>query len=205
MRRLLFEESSLSVVQAEPYTPPEHTPYRYIQLSEFGSWEDVVAWAEKLFEVQDDPDDTEFKGIIEKLKARATDEERVVAALELVQAEIRYFSVSLGESSHRPALPKLVLRQRYGDCKDKSLLLIALLRALGIEAHPVLLTIGQPSGLDKLLPSPHLFNHVIVQVKVNGELYYLDPTRLGQHGPLKRMGQVHAHAQVLPIARGVRG
>jgi lipoprotein NlpI/transglutaminase-like putative cysteine protease len=205
MRRLLFQESTLSVVQAEPLTPPEHSPFRYIQLSEFGSWEDVVAWAEKLFEVQDDPADTELSGIIAKLKAKATDEERVVAALELVQAEVRYFSVSLGESSHRPALPKLVLNRRYGDCKDKSLLLIALLRALGIEAHPVLLTIGQPRGLDQALPSPHLFNHVIVQVKLNGEVYYLDPTRLGQHGPLQRMGQVHAHAQALPIAPGVRG
>src|SRR5262249_5331409 len=118
--------------------------------------------------------------------------------------EIRYFSVSLGESSHRPTAPSAVLKRRYGDCKDKSLLLIALLRALGIEAHPVLLTIGQPRGLDKALPSPQLFNHAIVQVKLGGEAYYLDPTRLGQHGALRNMGQVHAHAQVLPIAPGVR-
>ena len=121
-----------------------------------------------------------------------------------MQAEIRYFSVSLGESSHRPAAPSLVLRRRYGDCKDKSLLLIALLRALGIESHPVLLAVGQPRGLDMALPSPQLFNHVIVQVRLGGQVHYLDPTRLGQHGPLGRMGQVHAHAQALPIAPGVR-
>lgn len=204
MRKLVFEERFLSVVQPDPYTPPEHNPYRYIQLSEFGSWQDVVAWAEGLFEVQDDPTSGELSAIIEKLRAKATDEERVAAALELVQAEIRYFSVSLGESSHRPAPPSTVLRRRYGDCKDKSLLLIALLRALGIESHPVLLAIGQPRGLHKALPSPQLFNHVIVQVKLNGQLHYLDPTRLGQHGPLRLMGQVHAYAQVLPVAPGVR-
>jgi lipoprotein NlpI/transglutaminase-like putative cysteine protease len=204
MRRLVFEERSLSAVQPDPHTPPEHSPYRYIQLSEFGSWEEVVAWAEGLFQVPDAPIDDELRGIVEKLRGMATDEERVVAALEFVQAEIRYFSVSLGESSHRPAPPGVVLKRRYGDCKDKSLLLIALLRALGIESHAVLVAVGQPRGLDKALPSPQLFNHVIVQVKLDGQLYYLDPTRLGQHGPLGRMGQVHAYAQVLPIAPGVR-
>jgi lipoprotein NlpI len=204
MRRLVFEERSLVSVQPDPYTPPEHNPYRYIQLSEFATWEEVVAWAEALFLVQDDAADSDLKNLIGKLRANATPEERVAAALELVQAEIRYFSVSLGESSHRPAAPSVVLRRRYGDCKDKSLLLIALLRALGIEAHPALLAIGHPRGIDKALPSPHLFNHVIVQVKLGGRVHYLDPTRLGQHGPLGRMGQVHAHAQALPIAPGVR-
>ena len=202
MRRLVFEERSISNVQPEPFVPPEHNPYRWLQFSEFASWEDVVAWADGLFQLQDAPGDDEFSKLVDTLRAKATNEERVAAALEFVQAEIRYFSVSLGESSHRPAAPSAVLKRRYGDCKDKSLLLIALLRALGIESRPVLLTINYPRGLDKALPSPQMFNHVIVQVKLDGQLHYLDPTRLGQHGPLRRMGQAHAHAQVLPITPG---
>ena len=42
-----------------------------------------------------------------KLRALPTDEARIAAALEFVQSEIRYFSVSLGESSHRPASPSM--------------------------------------------------------------------------------------------------
>ncbi len=204
MRRLVFEERSISSVQPEPFTPPEHNPYRYLQFSEFPAWEDVVAWAEGLFQSQDDPADDELRELVGRLRGKATDAERVAAALEFVQAEIRYFSVSLGESSHRPAAPGAVLKRRYGDCKDKSLLLIALLRALGIESRPVLLAINYQRGLDAALPSPSLFNHVIVQVKLGGQLHYLDPTRLGQHGALQRMGQAHAHAQVLPIGPGAR-
>jgi lipoprotein NlpI/transglutaminase-like putative cysteine protease len=205
MRRLVFEERSVSNVQPEPLIPPEHNPYRYLQLSEFLAWEDVVAWAEGLFQSQEEPADGELREIVGKLRGKATDEERVAAALEFVQAEIRYFSVSLGESSHRPSPPSVVLRRRYGDCKDKSLLLIALLRALGIESRPVLLALNNQRGLDTALPSPSLFNHVIVQVRLGGQLHYLDPSRLGQHGSLQHMGQVHAHAQVLPIAPGTRG
>jgi lipoprotein NlpI/transglutaminase-like putative cysteine protease len=204
MRRLVFEERSVSNVQPEPLIPPEHNPYRYLQLSEFLTWEDVVTWAEGLFQSQEEPVHAELRETVDKLRSKATDEERVAAALEFVQAEIRYFSVSLGESSHRPAAPGVVLGRRYGDCKDKSLLLIALLRALGIESRPVLLALNYQRGLDTALPSPSLFNHVIVQVRLGGQLHYLDPTRLGQHGSLQHMGQAHAHAQVLPIVPGTR-
>jgi lipoprotein NlpI/transglutaminase-like putative cysteine protease len=203
-RRLLFEEQWLSRVQPEPFTPPDHNPYRALHFSEFTGWDDVVSWAETLFQSQGEPSD-ELRTLIDSLRAKATDAERVAAALEFVQTEIRYFSVSLGESSHRPTPPSIVLKRRYGDCKDKSLLLITLLRALGIESSPVLLAINYGRGLDTALPSPLLFNHAIVQVRLGDQVYYLDPTRLGQRGPLERMGEVHVHAQVLPIAPGTRG
>src|SRR5262249_7398246 len=97
--------------------------------------------------------------------------------------------------------PNVVLTRRYGDCKDKSLLLITLLKELGIPSDPVLLQFGRRNGLERSLPSPGLFNHVIVRVNVDGHFYYLDPTRLGQHGRLDRMGQLHEGTQVLLIDR----
>jgi len=117
-----------------------------------------------------------------------------------VQSEVRYFSISLGENSHRPEVPDVVLRRRYGDCKDKSFLLIALLRELGIKSRPVLLEIGRHRGLETTLPSAQLFDHAIVEVTVRDRKYYLDPTRLGQHGNLERMGQAHEDSQILVVA-----
>ena len=105
-------------------------------------------------------------------------------------------SVALGESSHRPASPNEVLRRRFGDCKDKSLLLITLLRELGIDSKPVLLQIGRHMGLEKTLPSPQFFDHAIVQAALNGKTFFLDPTRLGQRGLLERMGQLHEGTEV---------
>jgi lipoprotein NlpI len=203
MRQLRFEEHSIPEIMAEPYTPSDYMAFRMLQFSEYAGWGDVVAWADELFRFGG-KHDGEFNAVVGRLRGLATDEDRVTAALEFVQSEIRYFSVSLGESSHRPALPDLVLERRYGDCKDKSFLLMSLLSSVGIESHPVLLKIGRRGGLEKFLPSPRLFDHAIVQVKVDGNLYYLDPTRLGQHGRLGRMGQIHEGAQVLPIAPGVR-
>lgn len=198
MRRLVFEGQSLSAVSPESLTPSDEFLFRSLQFSEFPSWTQVVNWARELFQIEDVLGD-DLNHVVGSLQKRSTPEEQVTAALEFVQSEIRYFSVSLGENSHRPANPNLVLNRRYGDCKDKSIVLIALLRKLGIEARPVLLTIGSKALLSKLLPSPTAFNHVIVQVVLGGQVYHLDPTRLGQHGRLNRMGQAHEATQALLV------
>src|SRR5215813_13446968 len=203
IRRLVFEERSIGKFEPEPSTPRDFPAYRRMQFSEFSGWDDVVAWASRLFQRQGELSQ-DLREVVENLRQRPTDEDRIVGALEFVQSEIRYFSVSLGESSHRPTQPDVVVKQRYGDCKDKSLLLMTLLEALGIQSKPVLVAVGMRRGLDKLLPSPQPFNHAIVQVTVDGKVFYLDPTLLGQHGRLERMGQIHEGAQVLVVAPASR-
>jgi len=199
VRRLEFDQLSLPETPVEALTSPDFFAFRFIQFSEFGSWNDVSRWATDLFEgkpvITDD-----LRTAIERIRALDTDEARVASALEFVQTQIRYFSVSLGESSHRPSPPDAVLRHRYGDCKDKSLLLVTLLRELGIQARPVLVQIGRRTGLEKTLPSPQFFNHVIVRAMLGDKSFFLDPTRLGQHGLLDHMGQAHPGAQVLLVA-----
>ena len=177
---------------------PEFFALRFLQFSEFASWADVANWANALFPTISIGSD--LHEVAQRIRKIESAPARVTAALEFVQTDIRYFSVSMGESSHRPAPPDEVQRRRYGDCKDKSYLLVALLRELGIQSRPVLLQIGRRSGLEKTLPSAQFFDHAIVQVTVDGKNFYLDPTRLGQHGRLDRMGQVHEGAQVLIVA-----
>jgi tetratricopeptide (TPR) repeat protein len=199
MRRLQFEEKPVPESAIDRLAPADYSAFRVLQFSEFSDWGEVVSWANDLFQANGMIAD-EIRKVAAKLRELPGSQERVAAALEFVQSEIRYFSVSLGESSHRPTPPNIVLERRYGDCKDKSLLLITLLKERGIESEPVLLDIGRRKGLDKFLPSPQLFDHVIVRAAVDGKVFYLDPTRLGQHGRLERMGQAHEGAQVLVIA-----
>ena len=203
MRSLRFEEKSIPDTVIERFVPSDYSAFRVMQFSEFSGWNDVVSWANDLFQANDVTDD-EFQKVVEKLRGLPGNEQRVAAALEFVQSEIRYFSVALGESSHRPTAPNIVLQRRYGDCKDKSLLLISLLKALGIPSEPVLLDALRRKAPAKLLPSPAAFDHAIVRVEVDGKVFYLDPTRLGQHGRLDRMGQSHEGADVLVIAPGTR-
>ncbi|UUZ53095.1 transglutaminase domain-containing protein [Massilia sp. H-1] len=121
------------------------------------------------------------------------------AALHWVQNEIRYFSLSIGENAQRPHAPDVVLKRRYGDCKDKSYLLISLLRELGVTARPVLLSADAPRVNAKLLATSTWFNHVIVQITLDGRDYYVDPTRSNQPEPLATMPTAFPDAAVLVV------
>lgn len=203
MQKLEFRADNIAAVTPEAMVPPGYIGVRWLEFSEFPDWSAVVSWANAIFSV-DMASGGELDALLESLRSKSAGEEQVAAALEFVQSNIRYFSVSLGESSHRPAQPSVVLKRRYGDCKDKTLLLISLLRALGIEANPVLLALGRRSGLAKSLPSPSLFDHAIVEAKVGDKSYFLDPSRLGQYGKLDRMGQAHEGAEVLTVSPGTK-
>ncbi|APV49287.1 hypothetical protein BWI17_06080 [Betaproteobacteria bacterium GR16-43] len=164
-------------------SPPELTVAQLIQMSEYADWPAVSAWGRSLF--PDVPPDAAVKALAESLRAKAPDDAgRALAALEFVQREIRYFSVAFGESTHRPALPARVLERRFGDCKDKSYLLLALFNAMGIPARPVLASQFARGAVQGMLPSPLAFDHVVVAAEVNGETLWLDPTRDRQSGPL---------------------
>lgn len=187
----------LAPLEFESHVPLEVEQFRYLQISQYQDWYEVMKWAEQLFKVESQSD--QLNQLIARF-AKITDPEmRVRSALEYVQSEIRYLSLSLGENSHRPAQPDQVLSRRYGDCKDKSLLLVSLLQGLGIQAHPVLIASSGHNNLQAMLPSPALFDHVIVFVKLAGREYYLDPTRNSQFGVLARQGQIHAGASVLLV------
>ena len=77
---------------------------------------------------------------------------------------IRYTGVEFGESSIMPARPDETLKRRFGDCKDKSTLLVAMLRAAGFDAHVALLDTGFGPDPDPDLPGIDLFDHAIVFV-----------------------------------------
>lgn len=183
--RLRFEGTALKAFEPEQGIPSDFLPVRMIQASEYASWQEVAAWAAGLFAAP--PASPEVAALARQFAAGKTEEEKASAALHWVQDEIRYFSVALGENSHRPQLPDAVLKRRFGDCKDKTGLLIALLAQLGIKAEPVLVYSRAPAMPARLLPSPSWFDHVIVRLQADGKTYFVDPTREGEKGLLSRL------------------
>lgn len=200
-RRLRFEMKALAPLIGESSVPFDAHQFRWVQVSDFRDWTEVNAWALDLFATKTPP--AVLAAPLRTARAAKTREEAVARVLEYVQNEIRYLSVSLGENSHRPFAPATVIERGYGDCKDKTLLAVTMLRELGIEAEPVLVATYATRGPSAMLPSPTLFDHAIVRVTVNGKRYFLDPTRLGQYGALDRMGQVHGGREVLVVKDGV--
>lgn len=103
--------------------------------------------------------------------------ERAAAALKLVQQQVRYVYVGFNGGNYTPAAVDETWARRYGDCKGKTALLLALLKELGVDAEPVLVSNSNTDdGLDERLPNPAYFDHVLVRARINGEVLWLDGT-----------------------------
>ena len=148
------------------------------------------------------PDASDLAAHVARIRSEhPTPEARALAALRLVQDEVRYMALTLGDGGWIPVPASEVWAQRQGDCKGKTVLLVALLRELGIDAVPVLVSSGNLS-LDRYLPMVSAFDHVIVKARINGETYLMDGARIGDRSLTPDVPLVHEY--VLPIVERAR-
>jgi lipoprotein NlpI len=179
-------------VATEQSTPPWFKSHPAVLISEYANWAEVDAWAQKLFAAAPNAIPAANPALAERVatfKATGLTGDALAAeVLRFVQDEVRYFSVSLGESSHRPKPPQRTLAERLGDCKDKVVLLNALLTELGFDAKPALVSTNRNRGLSQFLPGHDEFDHVITRLVLGGTTYFLDATINGQGNTLAERG-----------------
>lgn len=170
----------------QPPVLPRGAPDRFqrprvIELSDFRDWSELAELFTPLYEkAAVIPPDSPLQAEIARIRAASADPKaRAEAALALVQGRIRYVALLMGTGNFVPADAASTWNRRFGDCKAKSALLTAMLRALDIPADPVLVNSSGNDGLDARLPMVGLFDHVIVRAVVAGKTYWLDGTRTG--------------------------
>ncbi|HEX9161464.1 MAG TPA: DUF3857 domain-containing protein [Thermoanaerobaculia bacterium] len=178
-----WETHDVAAVDMEDSLPSWYEPWDSVEVSDFGSWNEVAQWAVRSFKADDDS-----LAAVRALAARIRHdhpEDPATAAIRFVQDDIRYLGLEIGRNSHEPRQPKEILEQRWGDCKEKALLLSLLLHEFGVDADPALVNTKAKQRLDTRLPSPFAFDHVIVRVVANGNSYWIDPTIADQGGTLQ--------------------
>lgn len=126
----------------------------------FENWTGVAHWGYNLFEIQGGEQPL-LKAEIEKIRAGGGDE---LEAAGRSARRIRYFGIETGWGAIKPRPPELTLRRAFGDCKDKAQLMITILRSLGFDAVPVLISSPFQIFVDEGIPDSAQFNHAIVGV-----------------------------------------
>lgn len=172
--------------RVEPLQLPEGAPNRYYQVgsfevTEFSSYGAISALLFPLFSktAKLEPN-TDLDAAISKIKSEnASAAARTLAALRLVQEKVRYIYVGIGQGGYVPADANLTWNRRFGDCKGKTALLIAILERLGVSAEAALVQTVSGEGLEARLPLVQSFDHVIVRVDLDGKTRWIDPTRFG--------------------------
>ena len=145
-----------------------------VRLTTFQSWDEVGRWYASL-EKGSRATSPEIRRKAEELIAgRKTDLEKIEALYNFVAPNFRYVSLSLGTGRYQPRPAVDVLRDQYGDCKDKHTLLAALLESVGLQASTVL--INSRIDIDRDFPSPSQFDHAITRVPLAGQDLWMDVT-----------------------------
>ncbi|MDD3146687.1 MAG: DUF3857 domain-containing protein [Candidatus Riflebacteria bacterium] len=178
--------TDLPPVVSEPYMPP----YRDIVPSVYYSLHKDFTYVhnklrpmfEKRFELTD-----MVKKKVDELIEGARDLNEKIARLYLFcQKEIRYISIKGNLASNQVGhAAEETLKNRYGDCTDKGMLLATMLKHIGVEAYPVGIRTND-SG--KAVREISIFddNHCITEVHLDGRIFYLDSTATDYRYPFFR-------------------
>ncbi|NLA68049.1 MAG: DUF3857 and transglutaminase domain-containing protein, partial [Gammaproteobacteria bacterium] len=160
-RSLELRASDVPGVLEDPDTPQWHDAAGRLRFTTSAGWPSVARWAAPLYPRRL-TDRALARDLVQRLRLDPADPlgsmERAIA---FVQGEVRYTAIDMGSNSHSPSPPETTLERRFGDCKDKSTLLVALLAEAGIEAEPVLVNTVARAAIRDRLPSPFAFDHVV--------------------------------------------
>lgn len=195
-KKLEITISNIKAINLEDNIPTWEMPYKYFALSSFKNWNDVNIWGQRTFAVKTEPNfDNVFKEIF---TSNETMDDKINKVINFVQDDIRYMGIESGIGSIKPVHPDQVIKQRFGDCKDKSLLLVWLLKKIGIkEAFPALVNTMLTKKTDQVFPTNEIFNHCIVSFKHNNNTYWVDPTFTQQGGDYKTLAINNYHQALI--------
>ncbi len=179
-----WKNPPITLFDYENSVPGWYLPYGYMILSEYNSWQEVVKWGLNVFGNYTQPLP---KALLTKMdewekEADGDREKFMVLATRFVQDQVRYQGLEIGENSHKPHTPEQVFQRRFGDCKDKALLLVRIFQTKNINAYVALVNTQWRNELGKVQPAPGMFNHAIVAVEDGGDYKFIDPTLSYQRG-----------------------
>jgi hypothetical protein len=146
-----------------------------VQLSSFANWEEVGRWYSELERNRRVPSSEVRAKADELTKGSNSEIEKVEAIYNFAAKKIRYISLaSLGVGGYEPHSAEETIHNGYGDCKDKTALLRALLEAEGLQASSVLISADRDLDMD--VPSPWYFDHAIAVLQVANREIWMDPS-----------------------------
>ena len=181
--KIVFENGPLDTLEpADENLPSEVPPYPNVTFSTGDSWQKLAQTYGKI--VDEHTGDPALDALAKKIvSGKGGRDQQVEALVEYLNSQIRYTGIEFGESAVIPHAPSETLKRRYGDCKDKAVLLVALLRAAGIPSYVALLNVGQRYDVSADLPGFGMFDHAIVYVPGTPD-FWIDATddyaRLGE-------------------------
>lgn len=159
-----LDRSNIHQTHLEHMMPPVWNASPLVGLTTLENWQQVNQWSYQTFLTgSNNGNQQEIDSLARQITQHSNSSlEKIKAIFAYVQQNIRYVYAHLGRGGFAPHSPDWTLKNGFGDCKDQSALLVALLNAAGIKAYPALYHTSEIYFLEQ---APRLmFDHMIVYI-----------------------------------------
>ena len=195
----VWEDNASKAIESESYMPRYSDILKKVVVSSIPDWNYVANWYSDLSNVKAKAD-FEIKEKVKDLmegKEKLSSLEKAHLIYNYIEDNFNYSNVSFLHSALTPQRASRTLNSRLGDCKDLSVLFVAMSKEAGLDANLVLIE-TRDEGENQELPFIG-FNHCIAQLNDNGKTYYIELT--DNHMPFKAMENVLIKANGLMIPK----
>ncbi len=160
----VWERRGIPALVREPRSPSWSEQGAYVHVSNFQTWEELGQWYSQLISPQFKLS-PELESIVSELISRHPNKlDRIAEIDDLVLKSTRYVAQEFGVYGFKPYPVAQTYARRFGDCKDKASLMVALLRAAGIDAQIALVRTQALGDIMSQPASAAIFDHAIVYV-----------------------------------------
>ncbi len=168
-----WEMKDIPKFKIEEYRPPSNYLSPYLIFSTSKDWSNIVTKLYNEFHKKTKPDSLIKKKARELIKEEKSDKGKILKIYKFITKDIKKITLPLGQDGYYPHKASKVLKNFYGDIRDKSSLLISLLKAAKFKPFPVF--VPDTKTPEKELVVMDQFKTIFVAVPLNGELIFLNP------------------------------
>ena len=177
----------LPAVEIEPYGPRnfEQLPYLELAPNQFeiegskgmlDTWKSFGRWYYDLSKDRDVLEEPVVRHIRDLVSDVQDEDEKIRILYNYLQETTRYVNISLGLGGWQTYPAMYVKEKGYGDCKALTNYMIAMLKAIGIDAYPALIRSGiNERDIEPEFPS-NQFNHVVAFIPRGEDNLWLECT-----------------------------
>ncbi len=168
-----FKMKDIPKIKPEEYRASDFYISPNITFSTSKNWEKTESQLYNDYEENSKITDNIKEKVKKLTEGLKTKEDKLTEIYKFISSEIKYIPLPLGLDGYSPHKASVVLENGYGDLRDKTVLFMAMLKAIGLRAHPVF--VGTWADAEKELVVLSQFNYILIKVNLKGKTLFLDP------------------------------
>lgn len=160
----LWKIENIEKLEAEPSMPGFSEVLPYVHISTYPDWESVGEWYWNLVREQFLLDAGARAEVARITAGLENERDKIVAIHNYVVQNTRYIGLEFGIHGHKPYPAYKVFGRKFGDCKDKAGLMLAMLKEVGVEACLAAIRTKSQGRFEPQPASLAAFNHAICYI-----------------------------------------